>query len=444
MTDDTRSYDLPTESIPTLDLSHHLQDIVDVRMFLESRGIATRNTRIERYADYLDRLIRDETKSVSGEAVFKNSIGEPFRSQIDWVIYVLREVHELMWILQGLKVHVPTGADEKLRLIVGGRDFAALDQDSQSRDAQFELRIASYFCQSGCEVDMSTDTDVVARTNSEAFFLECKRVGSMSKLGARLSEARRQLNRRMPPRERRRRLLGCIAVDVTKVAFTHNGLTLGLTNKHSRDVIQEKLLKISAEADHLMVFKSCRKLLCYWLQIHMPAIIMRPLPATVSTRFSSYHVPRRSLGRKDAKALAAFYDIIESVSKRDSRSVPGQDLTPRRTITLPAGTTFGLEGDRVIELLERETVSADELAEVVGTLSYNGTEHRFTFFDIHLLPPDLINEWRREIAADQVAGSVMLLAILYHYRFPYEESEQLTDSGVADVPAPKPSAGDQE
>ncbi len=443
MTDDTRSYALPTESTPTLDLSHHLNDIVEVRTFLESRGIETKNTRIERYAQYLERSLRDGTEWVAGEKIFKNSAGEPFRSPVDWFLYVLREVHELMWILKGLKIHVPAGADETLRLIVKGRDFAALDQDSQSRDTQFELRIASYFCQSGCEVDMSTDTDVVARTNRYAFFVECKRVGSKSKLGARLSEARGQLTRRMPRKGGKRRLLACIAVDVTKVAFTHNGLTFGVTNEHSRDVIQQKLLQISAEADHLMSFESCRSLLCYWLQIHIPALIMQPLPAAVATRFSSYHVPRPSLGRKDAKTLATFYAMFESVSKRDARTSPGQALTPRNTVSFPAGTTFGLEGDRVMELLAKETVSEDEQAEVIGTLTLDGTEHKFAFFEVSLLPNDLIDEWRREMSADRAKGSVMLLASLYLRRYPYEESEQIAQPGAPAVTTPAPSESEE-
>jgi hypothetical protein len=412
-------------------------------MFLESRGIETTNTRIERYSQYLERSLREGTEWVAGETVFKNSAGEPFRSRADWFLYVLREVHELMWILKGLKVHVPLGADEKLRLIVGGRDFAALDQDSRSRDIQFELRIASYFCQGGFEVDMSTDTDVVARTNRYAFFVECKRVGSKSKLGARLSEARRQLTRQMARREGKRRLSGCIAVDVTKVAFTHNGLTFGVTNEHSRDVIQEKLLQLGAEIDRQMSFESCKRLLCYWLQIHIPALIMQPLPATVATRFSSYHVPRPSLGRQDVKTLAAFYDILESVSKHDSRTSPGRALRPRNAVRFPAGTTFGLEGDRVIELLGNKTISEDEQAEIIGTLTFNSAEQSFTFFEVTLLPNDLIDEWRREISADRAKGSLMLLAALYLRRYPYEESEQVAQPGAPVVPAPASSEGEE-
>jgi len=102
MTDDTRSYALPAERMPSLELSDHLQDLVGIRTFLESRGIATKNTRIERYAQYLERSLSDGAESVDADLIFKNSVDERFRSRGDWYLYVLREVHELMWILKGL------------------------------------------------------------------------------------------------------------------------------------------------------------------------------------------------------------------------------------------------------------------------------------------------------------------------------------------------------
>jgi hypothetical protein len=314
MTGNARSYDVPTETIPSLDLSHHLHDIIEIRTFFESRGIKTTNTRIERYGSYLEQLQSGGAESVDVEKIFKNAAGQPFRNPADCQLYVLREIHELMWILKGLKAHVPLGADEKLKVIVGGRDFAALDGDSLSRNTQFELRIASYFCQSGCEVDISTDTDIIARTDRYAFFVECKRISSKNKLRARLSQARGQLDRRMPRKGGTQRPFGCIAVDVTKIAFTHNGLTWGLTNEHSRDVIQDNLVEIAAKNKHLMSFTSCPTLFCYWLQIHIPTLIMQPLPGAVTTRFSSYHIWRSSLSGKDAKARAAFDRMFESVS----------------------------------------------------------------------------------------------------------------------------------
>ena len=42
--------------------------------------------------------------------------------------------------------------------------------------------------------------------------------------------------------------------------------------------------------------------------------------------------------------------------------------------------------------------------------TFDGTEHRFTFFEVRLLPGDVIDEWRREMSADRAKGSLMLLA----------------------------------
>jgi hypothetical protein len=443
MTDDTRSYAVPTETIPSLDLTHHLRDLREIRTFFESRGIETRNTRIERYGNYLERSLSDGIETLGAEKIFKTSAGEPFRSPIDWHLYVLREVHELMWILKGLKAHVPVGADEKLKLIAGGRDFAALDVDSQSRNAQFELRIASYFCQNGCEVDISNDTDVIALTDRYAFFVECKRVSSKNKLRTRLSEARRQLARRMPRNGRKQRPLGCIAVDVTRVAFTHNGLTWAITNEHSRDEIQDKLVEIASKTKHHMSFESCPKLLCYWLQIHIPSLIMQPSPGAITTRFSTYWISRPSLNRKDGKTLAAFHQMFKSVSKADARTLPARALTPRSAVSFPAGTTFNLDDGRVVKLLNQETISDDELAEVVGTMSFGGVEDKFTFFEVRFLPGDFISEWRREITVDRAKGSFMLLANLYQRRYPYEESERIARPGSAAVPTAPHSRTDE-
>jgi hypothetical protein len=276
MTDEQRSYALPTQTIPGLDLSHHLSDVREIIQFLNNRGIDTRNTRMERYGRFLAEAHDRGPEAVDASKIFKASVGAPFLSNVDWFLYVLREVHELMWILKGLRAQLPHGVDDKLKAIVGGRDFAALDVDSQSRNTQFELRIASYFCQVGCDVDVSTDTDVVATTDDYVFYLECKRVGGAGQMGKRLSEARTQLGRRMPRKDGRRLVLGCVAIDVTKVAFSHNGLTWGMINEHSRDVIREKLIGIANTADRMLSFESCRKLLSYWLQIHIASLIMRP------------------------------------------------------------------------------------------------------------------------------------------------------------------------
>lgn len=414
-----KSYPLPDETLPSLDLSHHLEDLVEIRDFLVARGIQTRNTRIERYIAYLEQASSQGPNDAP--TIFKNSVGGPFQHATDWLLYVLREVHELAWILKGLNVHLPSGIDEKLRIVVSGSDFAALDADSQSRNIQFELRIASYFCQAGCEVHLAQETDIIALTSDQAFYLECKRVGSEGQLPKRLAEARKQLHKRIPRKHGKRIAYGCVAADVTKVAFSHNGLTFAVTNEHSRDVIQEKLVGIAGAAQKLPLFRDCRSLLFYWLQIHIPALILQPpLPVT---RFSSYHIRRESLDRKERRAATVFYGIFESASKdRDKRETPAKKLQMRKMLNVPAGATFSLDDGLLSELLKHGKVNDRSDSEIVGTLSMNGTDYEFSFFDFKILPESFVKDWRNTSSKDLVKARLQLIIKMYVQRYPYEES----------------------
>jgi len=236
---ESKVYELPTQTVPGINLSDHVADLLEIQSFFLCRGINTANTRIERYSKYLIECA--EGSSTSESLIFKNSLDARFQSRIDWIMYVLREVHELMWILRGLKQHIPIGLDDKLRAIVSGSDFAALDKNSHSRNVQFELRIASYFCQSGCEVDLTTDTDVIAASSEFGFYVECKRVASANQLAGRLEKGAKQLSKRMPSEYKKLRTVGIVAADVTAVAYPHNGLTWAETEEHSRDIIRSKL-----------------------------------------------------------------------------------------------------------------------------------------------------------------------------------------------------------
>ena len=422
MVDERQAYALPTDSLPGLSFSHHVDDLAEIAEFLGTRGIDTRATRIERYAQFLPQAVELGVAEVGAHKIFKNSAGGPFESPIDWLLYVLREVHELMWILAGLKSHSPRGIDAKLKAVVGGRDFAALDTDSASRNTQFELHIASYFCQTGFEVDLSTDTDVIARTSDAEFYVECKRVTSGGQLGKRLSDARSQLEQRMPRKDGKRLVLGSIAVDVTKVAFTHNGLTWGITSEHSRDVLQQKLVAVADAAARVLKFGSPRKLLCYWLQVHIAALVLRPTP-TPATRFSSFHIAKQNLTTKEAKVLRSFYQAFEEASGSDRRSLAPRKFTPRNGVTIPAGSTFSVEEDHLLHLLEQNSVSDNDRATTIASLKMGEGEYVFSFFELEMLPVDAVEEWRRNRVENPGHSHAVLVAQLYLQQHPYEEPQ---------------------
>ncbi len=322
MQEESKSYLLPTETIRGLHLSNHIDDLIEVQDFIERRAITTKNTRIERYIQYLKQVVAEKT--IDPASIFKNSAEGPFKSPVDWKLYVLREAHELMWILKGIKICAPKGLDDKLKTIVGGRDFAALDGNSHSRNAQFELRIASYFCQTGCDVDLSGETDIIAVSDRITFFLECKRVGSRKQLEKRLSDAKRQLRKRVPKKYAKHAVFSCIVADVTKVAFSHNGLTWATCNEHSKDVIQDKLFAIVKDLKKFPFFQKCDSLFNYWFQIHIPSLVLHP--PTETTRFSSYHFFKNSRGRKERRALKNFMSIFEAASDGDPKTDPSANF----------------------------------------------------------------------------------------------------------------------
>jgi hypothetical protein len=417
MEDDAKAYSLPTESIPGLKYSDHMADLVEIKAFLESRGISTKNTRIERYIQYISEVMSQRPKNES--LIFKNSLDERFKSGIDWRLYVLREVHELMWILRGLKVHIPAGLDSKLELLVIGSDFAALDSNPHGRNTQFELRIASYFCQAGWIVDLSTDADVIALHDEFAFFVECKRVGSMSQLQRRLAEGVKQLKRKMPRNYQNRIAFGSVAADVTKVAFSHNGLTWALTPEHSKDINQNKLKSIADILTRMPMFSGGHSIIRYWLQIHIPCLVTHP-PATI-TRFSNYYIENLEAGKKTWPALKLLRDLDTVPNKRDERETPARKLIPRTMLKLPAGSTFRVVEQNILrELIETGHITGKQEGDIIAELEFNGIKHEFTLYDLQITVASTSKSDMESMAKNEIKSGLQLVLEMYMRRYPYE------------------------
>lgn len=419
MTGESRSYLLPESSIPALPLHHHLEDLAEIQAFLQSRDITTKNTRIERYIKYLEEVVGGKQPDES--QIFKTAIDPRFQSPLDWMLYVLREVHELMWILKGLKARMPLGADEKLEKIIGGRDFAALDGQTESRDTQFELRIASYFCQAGWNVDLSTQTDIIASSKASpwAFYVECKRIASGNGIRGNFLKAKKQLIARMPETHEGTKPYGVVAADVTRVAFNHNGLTWGVTNDHSRDVIQNKLAQIADTVEGVpTLFSAFPDLLGCWLQIHIPSLIQHP-PTTV-TRFSSTIVQSRAVN-EDAGCAQALLELIANVGAyADPRELPDEKLERRTNVSLPAGTTYSFDTQVLDELFSSGHVTSKGEYDEIGWITIEGAKHAFSTFDLNFLSREDIEEARQGYDKKTPSEAALILILqMYLQRYPY-------------------------
>ena len=425
--DKEKSYKFPEETIPSLDLLHHLDDMNEIKFFLEKLKIRIKNTRIDRYIIYFEKLVINDMKELSLETIqkiFNNSNDERFKTPHDYHLYILREVHELQWIFKGLKIIMPKGVENKLKTIISGKDFAALDSSTNSRNTQFELRIASYFCQYGCTVDMSTETDIIIYTKKQIFYIECKRIGNEKKLVERISEARKQLERRMPKKVNNKDLYGCIAIDVTKVAFSHNGLTFATCNEHSRDNIQEKLIEIEKNLQYAMEknFEKFKYLSSFWFQIHIPILIQHPY--SEGTRFSSFHNFRSSLKLGHRRSSKVFKKIFESgSSKIDHRSTISKKLELQSEYIIPKGTSYDFDSLLLKEYIEnREEIERDPES-IIGSINMNLKLCEFVFSEFREVVSNINNKEKEALRKlDDSILKFELIMKMYVQRYPYKSN----------------------
>ncbi len=410
-----RSYQIPNQEIPGLSYEAHLGDLKEFISLVESLGINVAGTRIARYQSYYEAIVEG---TADEERIFQGISGKKFDNPYDLKLYVLREVHEIMWILKGLKKHLPKGAEDKLKQVVGGRDFAALDQDSSSRNTQFELRIASYFCQAGYSVDMSNLSDVVATHDRTTYFVECKRVTSFGALIKRLKHARKQLRTRLARSTLESRNFGIIAIDVTKIAFKYNGLTLGFTADHTRDVIQDQLKKIDFGVIKSGFALEQQNLLLTWLQIHIPALVVYPNQCI--TRFSSLFAVNKKLYGRSVKAFKRLQQVLHIGDVADERETAPEILNFRKEVIFPKGTLVGWDEELLRGMLDSWNLEPREPEHKVLDIVIDGEKTDFSFEELSWLLYSLSEEDRLKYSNDHMFARFELAARLIYQRSPYE------------------------
>ncbi|KGM06946.1 hypothetical protein LP43_1441 [Methylophaga thiooxydans] len=412
-----KSYTLPKYSIPGLRLENHLEDLCEFIIFVESRGHKIRGTRLERYRKYLEDIVDGGQDSKN---IFHDIQNEEFNTKYDVLLYVLREVHELMWIQKGFKSKTPKNIDEKLSLLIGGKDFAALDKKTVSRNTQFELRIASYFSQTGYTSDLSSKTDIIATKGKHQFYVECKRVSSQGQLFKRLLEAKDQLNNRIPGSNLSLAKYGIIVVDVTKIAFKHNGVIMGYTSEHARDLIQDKLKEISnGIASHESLW-NLKPLIMVWLQVHIPSLIL--YPSTFSTRISSLFISSHKVSskRKFRKAFEELKLTLEIGEQKDPREITKKLPPIRNEITIPKGTIFKWDEEILREFLDLWELSGRDPDRVILEVEFP-TEHAvFHYQELIWLLPNIPHSLREKLSGELSLARSVLMAMLIRQRNPYE------------------------
>ena len=251
-----------------------------------------------------------------------------------------------------------------------------------------------------------------------------KRVASASQVKQRLAEAVKQLNRRIPRKHLNRHTYGYVALDVTKVAYNHNGLVFGITSDHSKDIIQNKLKLIANQIDRDINSYAAKGLLKCWLQIHISCLIANP-PAVISG-ISSYYLENFHLG---GKAIAALQSLryVDAVSENvpDERIRPPQKLIRRKEIDVPAGTVFRPVDLSIIkQLLDTGKVDGIQDNGVVAMLEFNKTRHEFCLIDLlHFFGRANLAD-KEDMRSDEIKFRLEIVLKMFMLRYPYENVSQ--------------------
>lgn len=428
------SYRLPTVALPGLPREMLLQRLRRFEELCAEHSVATSNTRIERYRRHLEQPSMADGWELD-KGVFIDPPRSPIQHALDRSLYVAREVHELMWIGEGLKDAETRGLAAKLRAVVRGADFAALDVNTEARNTQFELRIASYLSRAGYKLNFSTLTDIVASRNRSTYYVECKRVASASQLTRRVKQALDQIEERKPKSGWLQGRHGVVAVDVTRVAFSQNGLTIGMTADHSRDIVRDKLNSISADLQRGGSPLVGHVAIGLWLQIHIPVLVLWP-PAT-ATRFSSLFVmnvmpewpPKTETRFSSMSAMVRthlaqhrFMDDTQRRDHSDPDATSPQALQLRKRIAIPAGTALKFD-----EQLLQELVASGQLPErpddhLVVSFWLPGEAESdaglFRYFELKLLFGNLLDE-EVKLFTKSLPEARGLFAPLLLQRYPY-------------------------
>jgi hypothetical protein len=153
---------------------------------LEENGVRVADgCRLRSYETRLNQLLLDPRPAVEAELVFVAT-------------FDLREIDEVIEIIEHLPDSLDTGSLQLLRKLAGGNEHPDDDSSAPAREAQYELYLGSVLRRAGISVQHGTP-DLVANWDGQDFFIEAKRPASPKRFDDRLRSAVHQIRRLARP-----------------------------------------------------------------------------------------------------------------------------------------------------------------------------------------------------------------------------------------------------
>lgn len=128
----------------------------------------------------------------------------------------------------------------KLRKISSGQAFRNRAVNEPSRDFLFELSVAARFLRAGYEITLNEVADSIAFVDGRRIYVEAKRIKSVRQVGKRISEANKQIYKRLS-QDHSSKSRGLIAASLTDVLNPDNNMVIiedvEMMRKNNSDVL---------------------------------------------------------------------------------------------------------------------------------------------------------------------------------------------------------------
>lgn len=170
---------------------HVSRTLSDAIQWIQSFGISTANTRLERYVGKLRQVQELLERGELG------TLKDPKR--VSLIMSLFNEISDIEIIYNGLCSNSDSFLGIRLADLVGGPDLVTNERNKNAsnkpRCVAFELVMAAILAASGFEIDLSKEPDVRAFDGSRQILVECKRPNSNKKIKSNIKTGLQQLTR---------------------------------------------------------------------------------------------------------------------------------------------------------------------------------------------------------------------------------------------------------
>ena len=372
-------------NLPLLPAASFRDDIEMIIREFDALGIDSSLSRIAKYKEVLS---RQPTELEDYYFIFKNCDRKRFRSSQDFALYMMHEVRELQFIARGLKTGLISGYESKLRKIFKGNDFATDDSNKEFRNTQFELKIATYFASNEYAVDLSQTTDIVAKKGRTTFFAECKRVSSEKTLITRVSEAEKQLSKRLPKQGFFKRFYGLVFCDVSQL-IAPKGLLFGSVVEEIAEIVRIRIDALLTDVDNSIGNKFSGQKLLLSFHCGVPSIFM--FPPTMHT-FSTHRqlIAKKASFRELFAIRETFQILVAPIVNIDPRSVQRPQIKLPETYLIPEGTKFSIDDWILEHYLEGKFSYKNDIDEILAFIVHtNGKRDEFSSWHLSMVASNM-------------------------------------------------------